>query len=264
MDNLSKITFGTWGLSEWDNYSQDYCKEICDLAHRKGIRSFDTALVYGKGKAEKFLSFLPNDCFIATKIPLKSKSKEINHAYESLWVRQCIDQSMARLKRDSLDLVQLHNWDYDWEDYKQLTDLMIDLKDRGIVKNWGISLPFEPPESKNNIFDEPAIDFFQIHYNLLQQQNKEIIHYLKQKNKKVLLRSVLLHGFLMDSINPPFDKKYFSQKYNFVDEREKILLDLDKRERLEYCLDNAFSIGANSIILGITKKNHLIGLEKYL
>jgi aryl-alcohol dehydrogenase-like predicted oxidoreductase len=45
MDNLSRITFGTWGLSEWENRSQDYCKELCDLAYRKGIKSFDTALV---------------------------------------------------------------------------------------------------------------------------------------------------------------------------------------------------------------------------
>ena len=93
MDNLSKITFGTWGLSEWENYSQDYCKEICNLAYRKGIKSFDTALVYGNGKAEELLSFLPRNCFIATKIPAKNKSKELSEAYDSAWIKDCIDQS---------------------------------------------------------------------------------------------------------------------------------------------------------------------------
>jgi predicted aldo/keto reductase-like oxidoreductase len=59
---------------------------------------------------------------------------------------------------------------------------MEDLKDDGLVKNWGISLPFESPNYDDEIFDEP-IDFFQVHYNILQQQNKETINYLKQKNE---------------------------------------------------------------------------------
>jgi aryl-alcohol dehydrogenase-like predicted oxidoreductase len=263
MDNLSRITFGTWGLSEWENHSQDYCKELCDLAYRKGITSFDTALVYGGGKAEHFLSSLPKDCFIATKIPAKDKSKKISEAYDSSWIKGCINQSRKRLERDSLDLVQLHNWDYNWNDYQQLIDLMMDLKDDGLVKNWGISLPFESPNSNNKIFDK-AIDFFQVHYNILQPQNKETINYLKQKNKKVLLRSVLLHGFLMDSINTPFTKKYSLEKRNLEKEREESLLGLNKKERLEYCLNDANMTGADSIILGITKKEHLSGIEKYL
>lgn len=263
MDNLSRITFGTWGLSEWKNLSQDYCKELCDLAYRKGIKSFDTALVYGGGKAEHFLSSLPKDCFIATKIPAKFKSKKISEAYGSSWVKNCIDQSRKRLKRDSLDLVQLHNWDYSWNDYRKLIDLMVNLKEDGLVKNWGISLPFESPNSYDEIFDEP-IDFFQVHYNILQQQNKETINYLKDKNKKVLLRSVLLHGFLMDSINPPFSKKYFSGKEDLEKEKERLFLGLNKRERFEYCLDDAYLTGADSIILGITKREHILGLEKYL
>lgn len=264
MDNLSRITFGTWGLSEWENHSPDYCKEICDLAYKKGIKSFDTALVYGNGRAEIFLSSLSKDCFIATKIPAKNKSKGVSEAYDSLWIKNCIDQSRKRLKKDSLDLVQLHNWDYGWNDYQQLIGLMTDLKDKGLVKNWGISLPFESPSPCNEIFDESTIDFFQIHYNILQQQNKETINYLKQKNKKVLLRSVLLHGFLMDSINPPFSKKYSSKKQNLEKERERLLSGLNKRERLEYCLDDAYLTGADSIVLGITKKEHITGVEKYL
>jgi aryl-alcohol dehydrogenase-like predicted oxidoreductase len=264
MDNLSRITFGTWGLSEWENHSQDYCKELCDLAYREGIKSFDTALVYGDGKAEHFLSSLPKDCFIATKIPAKDKSSEANEAYSFSWVNDCINQSRLRLKRDSLDLVQLHNWDYNWKDYSTLIDLMNNLKDKKIVNNWGISLPFESPKFPVKIFDESVIDFFQLHYNILQQQNKEAINYLKQRNKKILLRSVLLHGFLMDSINPPFTKKYSLEKQNLEKEREELLLGLNKKERLEYCLDDAYSTGTDSIILGITKKEHISRVEKYL
>ena len=264
MKQISKITFGTWGLSEWKNYSRDYCEELCVFAYRKGIKSFDTALVYGGGKSEHFLSLLSEDCFIATKIPARVKSKEINDSYNPSWIKNCIVLSRKRLKRDSLDLVQLHNWDYSWNNYQHLIDLMIDLKDEGLVKNWGISLPFDSPDSYNEILDEPIIDFFQIHYNILQLQNKEIINYLKQKNKKVLLRSVLLHGFLMDSINTPFTKKYFLEKRNLEKKREELLFGLNKKERLEYCLNDAYMTGADSIILGITKREHLCGIEKYL
>ncbi len=264
MDNLSRITFGTWGLSEWDNYSQEYCKEICNLAYKKGIRSFDTASVYGNGKAEEFLSFLPRDCFIATKVPAKNKSEKLSEAYDSAWVRDFIDMSRNRLNRDSLDLVLLHNWDYSWNNYQPLIDLMADLKDKGLVNNWGISLPFESPSNQNNIFNESIIDFFQIHYNILQQQNRKTINYLKQKNKKVLLRSVLLHGFLMDSTNPPFTRKYSFEKQNLEKNKVRLLAGLNKKERLEFCLGNAYSTGADSIILGITKKEHIAGIERYL
>lgn len=264
MNNLSRITFGTWGLPEWKDYSQDYCKELFDFAYRNGIKSFDTALVYGGGRMEHFLSYLPKECFIATKIPAKNKSKEIIDAYDSLWIKKCIDQSRKRLKRDSLDLVQLHNWDYNWNNYQTLIDLMVNLKDTGLVKNWGISLPFESPNNHSEILDEPVINFFQVHYNILQQQNKDIIKNLKQKNKKVLLRSVLLHGFLMGSINPPFCKKYNLEKQNLKKERDRLFLGLNKREILKYCLNNAFLVGADSIVLGITKKEHITSLEEYL
>ena len=39
---------------------------------------------------------------------------------------------------------------------------------------------------------------------------------------------------------------------------------LNKKERLEYCLDDAYLTGADSIVLGITKKEHISGVEKYL
>ena len=264
MDKFSKITFGTWGLSEWNNYSKKYCSHLCNMAYTKGIISFDTAPVYGNGKAEETLSTLSNDCFIATKIPSKDRSKKVEEAYETSWVEKCINKSRKRLSKDALDLVQIHNWDYQWQNYDELIYLMNDLKQKGIVKNWGISLPVENVNIDNKIFNEPLVEYFQVHYNLLQQQNKDLIKHLKEKGKNVFLRSVLLHGFLLESVNPPFEKKYSDNERELIKKRTRLFKDVQKEDRFNYCLEDAFSTGASSIILGITKKNQLEGIEKYL
>lgn len=264
MNKFSKITFGTWGLSEWGNHSKKYYSNLYSTACRKGITSFDTAPVYGNGKAEETLSALSNDCFIATKIPSKNRSEKVKEAYEISWVEECINKSRKRLDRNSLDLVQIHNWNYRWQDYGELIHLMGNLKEKGIVKNWGISLSMEAANIDNKIFNESIIKYFQIHYNLLQQQNKNLIKYLKEKDKNVFLRSVLLHGFLLGSVNPPFEKRYLNNGRVLAEKRNFLFKDIQKEYRFDYCLDNAFSTGADSIILGITKRNQLEGIEKYL
>jgi len=264
MNNLSNIIFGTWGLSEWKKYSEKYCSRLCNLAYDIGINSFDTAHVYGNGKSEKFLSALPKECFIATKIPSKNRSGNIEMAYELDWVKKCINLSMKRLKRDSLDLVQIHNWNYEWGTDNKLFDLMRNLKEEEIVKSWGVSLPFKPSDSNEAIFNEPLVDYFQIHYNLLQQQNRDLIRFLRQKNKKVILRSVLLHGFLLGSINPPFQKKYSENIKELAAKRNILFENSQNAKRLDYCIMDAFSKEADSIALGITKKSHLDEIKKFL
>ena len=264
MDKISKITFGTWGLSEWGKYSLNYCKEICNEAYERGITSFDTSRVYGAGKAEQFLSSLPPECFIATKVPAKDRSQDIREAYSESWVEHCIEQSRQSMQRNTLDLVQLHNWSYDWDDYRHLIDLMECYKDKGIVKHWGVSLPFERKNLNEEVFDEPTLEYFQVHYNALEQQNKDLINELKQKGKTLLLKSVLLHGFLLDSVNPPFNNKYESKTQDLVKQKNEIFSNLGDQSRIEFCLEDAFSTGADSVVLGITKDAHLSDIAKFL
>ncbi len=264
MNNISRITFGTWGLSEWRGYSKDYCRDLCRFAYNKGVTSFDTASVYGDGKSEEFLSTLPDDSFIATKIPARDRSNKLEEAYSSSWLIKKIDESRMRLKRDSLDLFQLHNWSYDWNDYDWLLSLMHNLKEKGVVKMWGISLPIDSPKEEYKIFEESIFETFQVHYNLIQQQNRELISYLKKKNKKVFLRSVLLHGFLLCSVNTLFENRYSSEKSELIQAREKVFDRIPLKDRFNYCLEDAFSTGADSVIIGFTKKRHLKGINKYL
>lgn len=263
INNFSSITFGTWGLSEWKDYSLEYCKNLCAEAYEKGIRSFDTAPVYGKGKGEVILDNLPEDCFIATKIPAKTKNKALPDAYPVSWMIKSIDSSRKRLKRDSLDLVQLHNWNYNWRMDLKLEKAMDKLTGQGIVSNWGISLPFEGFGEDTSIPYSP-FNFFQVHYNLLQKQNSSLINQLKKNDQRVFLRSILLHGFLLNSSNPPFQKRYSSQNEALISKRDTITEDLSLEKKLGSCLKEGISTGADSIIVGITKPSQISALERYL
>jgi aryl-alcohol dehydrogenase-like predicted oxidoreductase len=264
--NLPKIIFGTWGLVEWKGFSNEYCKDLCQSAYAKGMTSFDTAPVYGLGHAEEVLSTLPKTSFIATKIPARKKSSSLQEAYSAQWISQCVDESRKRLNRDALDLVQLHNWNYQWRmnESAEVLAEMNRLSEEGIVRNWGVSLPFEPPQQGSDIFNNGLLNSFQLHYNVLQKQNRSLIDLLKSKNKKVMLRSVLLHGFLLGSDNIPFRTKYGANVERLTKERDSFFSRIGKENMLDFCLNDAFGTGADSIILGITNKQQIEDIEKYL
>ncbi|MCR5761135.1 MAG: aldo/keto reductase [Sphaerochaetaceae bacterium] len=111
---VSEIGLGTWQLgTRWgDPFNEEEGIKILDAADKAGITFIDTADVYNGGKSEetigKFLKGKDRDkYFITTKCGrrLKPHSAEM---YTPEAVSSFIDDSLARLSTDHIDLLLLH------------------------------------------------------------------------------------------------------------------------------------------------------------
>lgn len=132
-----------------------------------GVSYFDTAPAYGKGEGETIygeaLAGVAKPVFIATKIV----PSEAN-------VRRSVEASLKRLRRDRLDLLQIHGNSYDHATTDRLlapgglVEQMVQLKQEGLVRFLGFT-----SEDNNaaiyRLMETGLFDAMQICYNLLFQ-----------------------------------------------------------------------------------------------
>ncbi|OGI58096.1 hypothetical protein A3C60_01060 [Candidatus Nomurabacteria bacterium RIFCSPHIGHO2_02_FULL_37_45] len=204
MDWFDRLYFGTWQLGgQFKNLSPAYIESLLLFAISSGIRRFDTAAVYGGGKVEEMLgACLPEDAVIVTKIPAASKPnleapEPIQRFYSRDGIHRSVYGSLERLRRSSIDTVLLHNWLPTWSsEAVVILECLKGLKDEGIVKRVGISLPdnFSYPVAEAVL---PHIDVIEAPFNTEQTWALQQLPYLLDLKKEVLLRSLFKQGKLL-------------------------------------------------------------------
>jgi 1-deoxyxylulose-5-phosphate synthase len=114
----SELNVSVIGLGSWLTYGggvADAQAEACVAkAFEAGINFIDTANVYSGGLAEEFLGEVlagrPRDSYLlATKV--YGEMPNGDHGLSRAQVRKQIDDSLARLKTDHVDLYQAHRYD---------------------------------------------------------------------------------------------------------------------------------------------------------
>lgn len=193
----SNIIYGTWELDgKHKELTKEQIGQLIAYAKKCGIWMFDTALVYGNGNVEKYLGeFLTETDYVLTKIPAKSKpeltDENVDNFYSEEYVENCLNTSLENLKRKSINCVLFHNWSYGWNE--KVISYLTKLKEKGLVKQIGISLPngYLKP-LKDEILEK--IDVIEIPYNESNLHNKEFINYYKSKGKIVYIRSIFNKG----------------------------------------------------------------------
>lgn len=268
MKALPLISMGTWGLGAWGERNRAADERLCTLAYEAGIRLFETAPVYGDGYAECLLNVLPPDALIATKIPARHRGYDWRSAYELRWVLQHLKISLQRFGRNSIDLLQLHNWDYAWRNTASLFERLVQCREEGLVQQLGISLPRHPPPHEDclgEILSSP-IDTVQVHYNILDNHNRPVILAARAAGKRVLLRSVLKHGYIAvpGELYPATHPLH-----NWTDLRDAYLprvraLGETPAQRIDVAIGDALTTGADSVIIGIRAEHHLENIRKWL
>ena len=90
-------------------------KKVVDAALDAGINFFDTADIYGKGQSEEYLGRAlgsrRSEIVLATKFGMKMD--EQRKGAKPDYLRQALEDSLARLGTDHVDLYQLHTPDAD-------------------------------------------------------------------------------------------------------------------------------------------------------
>jgi aryl-alcohol dehydrogenase-like predicted oxidoreductase len=175
---VSRIGFGgaPAGLANYlDAFSPDDDKARQDIvdairfAYEQGINYFDTAPAYGDGASEEIYgealkNVPPEDISLVTKVSYG----------DAKFTRNSVEGSLRRLRRNCLDLVQLHGTIYTREVYRDIVkkggqlDELEKAKSEGLIRHIGFTV-----ECQNNslydFIDSGRFETMQVEYNLLFQ-----------------------------------------------------------------------------------------------
>jgi len=178
--NISDVVLGGgWVGGLFIDPSYEVMEKALELSIKSGINWIDTAETYSDGKSEKNIGDLlesisiENQFYVSSKARLDSDSSE---TFASQLDRK-LDNSLKRLKRDQLDLYQLHNKITLYESADTLTsnqiiksnsicDALEKLKADGRVNNIGITA-LGDTKSIKDVAATKCFDTAQVYYNLL-------------------------------------------------------------------------------------------------
>ena len=215
-ESLSTVGFGSWGISGgeyWQDANDQDSLNAIAKAIELGVNFFDVAPVYGFGHAESLLGQAfqgkRDQVFIATKCGLTWDDQR--HVVNNL-TRQSIfteiDQSLARLKTDYVDLYQLH-WPDPNTDLEETMTALAELKETGKIRHIGLT-NFSLADLKRAHSITP-VSSYQGLYNLLEhdpsyyhaipldyRSQSEILPYVVEQGMMFLPYSPLMQGLLTD------------------------------------------------------------------
>lgn len=198
---VSKIGFGTWGLSgdSYGSISESQAIEALEFAFNSGINFFDTADIYGNGKVESLLGNVfqkfRSQIILASKVGyIEYPKKEQNFAPQ--FIRNRIEESLRRLKSDYIDVYFLHSPTSEVLKDKTVFEILMKLKEEGKIKTVGISV--RTADDGIIASDIDGVDVVQVIFNILDQRpnTNTLTNELKIKDKIMIARVPLCFGFI--------------------------------------------------------------------
>ncbi|MCU0522689.1 MAG: aldo/keto reductase [Anaerolineae bacterium] len=184
--SVSRLGFGgaPAGLTNYlssyspeDREQRDNVIRALQRAVELGVTYFDTAPAYGRGASEviygEALAGLGDGVFVATKV-----TPDFVGAHKGLGVRASVEASLTRLRREQLDLVQIHGSSYSREQVDAflapggLVAQMEALRDEGLIRFLGFTTEDNNP-AVYRFIESGRFDVMQLCYNLLYQHPAE-------------------------------------------------------------------------------------------
>ncbi|HAY3502303.1 TPA: aldo/keto reductase [Elizabethkingia anophelis] len=210
-EKLSAIGLGCMGMSF--AYGQADEQESIRTLHKaldSGINFWDTADMYANGKNEELISkvLVPNrdKIFIATKFGFRFKNNEAGPSNSANtyfdgspeWIRQAVDNSLRRLKIDTIDLYYAHRIDPNVL-VEETVGAMAELVKAGKVRYLGLSEASAESIRKANAIHPIAA--LQSEYSLLTRDVEEsILPVVRELGISLVPYSPLARG-LFNNIN---------------------------------------------------------------
>jgi len=191
---LPVVGLGTWqqfdvGLSD-DERRQ--LTEVLTLMIEKGGRLIDSSPMYGR--AEAVIGELtappainPN-LFYATKVWTTGKGAGI----------QEMNDSMAKMRRKTLDLMQVHNL----VDYKTHLPTLYKWKEEGKIRYIGIThYTASAHETLERVLKSEKIDFVQFNYSIRERNaEKRLLNAAREKGVAVIINEPFESGSLFNAV----------------------------------------------------------------
>ena len=191
------LGLGCWQFGDMGWGPSDAEKSIALIrgAFDRGIRHFDTAEGYGKGRSEEVVgeAIVPfsADVFVSSKA----------HATGPEETPGIVEGILRRLRRDWLDLFYIH-WPRTGLDLRPMMEALELLRAQGKIRFIGVS-NFSV-ENLQNASQGGAIDAYQVCYNLLwRYPEQEIIPWCRAHRVALVTYSSIAQGLLSDTPRSP-------------------------------------------------------------
>ncbi|GAB4181886.1 MAG: aldo/keto reductase [Calditrichia bacterium] len=240
---LTEIGFGAWAIGGpwaygWGPVDDQESISAIHAALDAGINWIDTAAVYGLGHSEtivgKAVKGRRDEVFIATKCGLIWDDRgNVKPNINPGSIAQEVENSLRRLNVDVIDLYQIH-WPDNKTPVEKAWEIMLKLKDRGMVRYIGVS-NFNV-DQMSRCLSLGHIDSLQPPYNLVRRKvEKEELPFCKENGIGVIGYSPMMSGLLTGKFdlsrladddwrkkNPMFNEPKLSKALEFVDQLRPI------------------------------------------
>jgi aryl-alcohol dehydrogenase-like predicted oxidoreductase len=196
---VSEISFGTWAIGgSWGQVNDEESLRALDRAMDAGVNFFDTADVYGGGHSEELLAKATagkeDSIHIATKF---CRGGDIHdpETYSEQSVREYCEASLKRLRRERIDLYQIHCAPFAVLKNGAVFEVLDKLQQEGKIRNYGVSV--ETVEEGLFCMTNPNVAALQVIFNIFRQKPLEqLLPEAEAKGVGILVRLPLASGLL--------------------------------------------------------------------
>ncbi|OHV77072.1 aldo/keto reductase [Rhizobium sp. LCM 4573] len=274
------VALGTWAWGDIGESGNGYfgssitqagLEELADKAHAAGFSLWDTAIVYGMGRSETVLGEVLKR-FARSGYQLSTKFTPQAAGTGGDPVADMLEQSLARLGTDYIDLYWIHNP----ADVARWTPHLIPLLKSGKVNHVGVSNHnLSEIKLADRILGEAGfrVEAVQNHYSLLYRSSEQagILDYCRNHGVPFFAYMVLEQGALSGKYspeNPLPEGSSRAETYNGILPQLKALTDklalIGQSQGVaapDVATAWAIAKGATPII-GVTKPRHVDGLTR--
>lgn len=270
--NMPKIALGAWAWGNdgtfGDEHSKGELREVFDAAMAEGLNLWDTAYVYGMGRAEEiladFLRDLPEDSYILSD---KFTPRCADMASASPLV-DMLEQQLVRMKQDRFDIYWIHNAS---DAPRWTTELAEYLDGRENLPLIGVSNHnLEEIREAEKILEGHGLRLsaVQNHYSLLNRFSEEagILEYCREKGLQFFSYMVLEQGALSGRYDAqhlmPEDSargKVYNPMMTELEKLTGLIREIAGAHQVNPAqIPVAWAIGKGTVpIIGVTKPSHV-------
>ena len=207
---VSRLCLGcmSFGSKDWYDWvlEEDESREIIERAIELGINFFDTANIYSNGRSEEILGnvlaeYDRDELVVATKGRFQGATDHRNaEGLSRKTIEQELQHSLDRLGMDTVDLYQIHRWDYETP-VEQTLRALDDAVRRNQVRYIGASSMWAHQfQEALHTSDRAALERFQtmqLHYTLpYREEEREMLPLCRKEGIGVMVWSPLAYGYL--------------------------------------------------------------------
>jgi len=209
---VSEVGYGMWGMGGWTGSDDDGSRAALDRSVALGCNFFDTAFAYGEGHSETLLGealrrHAERRLYVATKVPPKNRrwpgraETPPADVFPYEYVVEMTEKSLRNLGVERLDLQQLHVWSDAWTGDDGWRRAAEDLKRRGLIEGFGISVNRWEPANVLRALDTGLVDSVQVVYNIFDQAPEdELFPYCQAHGIAIIARVPFDEGSLTGTL----------------------------------------------------------------